>query len=99
MKILQLCAKPPRPLVDGSCIAMNAITVGLTSTGHEVHTIAIKTDKHPGDEKKAAELRREIASYEEVYVDTRLKLLVLVSLVNGQSYNIARFESEALSKK
>lgn len=99
MKILQLCAKPPRPLVDGGCIAMNAITVGLTSTGHEVHTIAIKTDKHPGDEKKAAELRREIASYEEVYVDTRLKPIgALVSLVHGQSYNIARFESEALKQ-
>lgn len=97
MKILQLCAKPPRPLVDGGCIAMNAISVGLTSLGHEVHTIAIKTDKHPGSKELAEKLRDEIASYEEVYVDTRVKPFgALYSLLSGTSYNVSRFESDAV---
>jgi len=95
MKILQLCAKPPRPLVDGGCIAMNAMSVGLASLGHEIHTIAIKTDKHPGSKELAEMLRDEIASYEEVYVDTRVKTFgALVSLISGTSYNISRFESD-----
>lgn len=97
LKILQLCAKPPRPLLDGGCIAMNAMTVGLKMSGHEVHTIAITTDKHPGSPTSSAELKRELASYQECYVDTAVKPLgALINLLKGTSYNISRFEDEGV---
>ena len=36
LRILQICHKPPRPAVDGGCIAMDSLTTGLLAEGHRV---------------------------------------------------------------
>ena len=47
LRILQLCNKPPRPSKDGGCRAMDAMTQGLLSCGHQVKVLTIATEKHP----------------------------------------------------
>ena len=43
MKVLQLCHKPPKPSIDGGCLAMDALTQGLLDQGHEVKILSIHT--------------------------------------------------------
>ena len=47
MKVLQLCNKPPYPAIDGGCIAMKNISLGLINNNIELKIIAISTLKHP----------------------------------------------------
>ena len=47
LRILQICHKPPRPSVDGGCLAMDSLTRGLLDMGHRVKVVSIHTDKHP----------------------------------------------------
>lgn len=46
MKILHLCNKVPFPGRDGSSIAMEALIRIEASLGHEVHVLALNTEKH-----------------------------------------------------
>ena len=45
MRVLQICPKPPRPIVDGGCIAMDTMTCGLRGQGHSVKVLAMATEK------------------------------------------------------
>ena len=47
LRILQICHKPPRPAVDGGCIAMDSLTTGLLAEGHRVKVLTLQTHKHP----------------------------------------------------
>jgi glycosyltransferase involved in cell wall biosynthesis len=46
MKILHLCNKVPYPGRDGSSLAMEALIRLEVKAGHEVHVLALNTDKH-----------------------------------------------------
>jgi polysaccharide biosynthesis protein PslH len=46
MKILHLCNKVPFPGRDGSSLAMEALIRLEEKAGHEVHVLALNTDKH-----------------------------------------------------
>lgn len=46
MKILHLCNKVPFPGRDGSSIAMEALVRLESGLGHDVHVIALNTEKH-----------------------------------------------------
>lgn len=46
MKILHLCNKVPYPGRDGSSLAMEALIRLENKAGHEVHVLALNTDKH-----------------------------------------------------
>ena len=94
MRILQLCPKPPRPSLDGGCLAMDAITRGFVGQGHNVKTLVVSTEKHP--------FRIEVLDYEyikstaieAISIDTKLNPTdALKSMVQGKSYHIARFYS------
>ena len=39
-RILQICHKPPRPAVDGGCIAMDSLTTGMLLEGHQVKVLS-----------------------------------------------------------
>ena len=52
MKVLQLCNKPPQPMVDGGCIAMNTIATGLLDCGIDLKILTVATEKHPFVEEK-----------------------------------------------
>ena len=47
MRILQLCHKPPRPALDGGCLAMDAMTMGFLENGAQVKVLTASTQTHP----------------------------------------------------
>ena len=94
MKFLQICSKPPIPLVDGGAIAMHALTESLLSNGHQVKVVCIFTDKHDFmPEKMPASYIKE-TDIEGVYVDTKLHALEVYSnFITRDPYNLNRFFS------
>lgn len=100
MKILQLCNKPPFPAIDGGCIAMNNITMGLLNEGHDVKILTIETQKHPALYDEMPEDYKKATRIESVYVDTSVNIIDAFSaLVTSDSYNISRFFSPDVDRK
>lgn len=100
MKILQLCNKPPFPLLDGGCIAMSNIATGLMKQGHDVKVIAISTPKHPVKEIPDFNSYREQTQFESVFVDTTITFMGLIkSFFKSESYHISRFNSKQFHQK
>ncbi|MEJ6796357.1 MAG: hypothetical protein QNK63_06570, partial [Flavobacteriales bacterium] len=94
MKVLQLCHKPPKPSIDGGCLAMDALTKGLLDQGHEVKILSIHTHKHPFLKDKLDKDYLKTTSFESIFVDTRVNIVdVFSNLVTQDSYNISRFFS------
>ena len=94
MKILQLCHKPPVPLVDGGCVAMNNITEGLLAAGHQVKVVAIETPKHPVVLKAFSVDYLQSTCFESVFIDTTPHLKdAIQATFKGQAYQIGRFYS------
>jgi hypothetical protein len=94
MKVLQLCHKPPKPSIDGGCLAMDALTKGLLDQGHEVKILSIHTHKHPFLKDKLDKDYLKTTSFESIFVDTRVNIVDAFSnLVTQDSYNISRFFS------
>lgn len=94
MRILQLSHKPPRPALDGGCLAIDAITTGLLNSGARVKVLTAITHKHPLvlDELDSEYLKR--TDLEGVVLDTGLDIRdAYMALLNGDSYNISRFYS------
>ena len=92
MKILQICHKPPYPPVDGGCMAMNNISQGFLSLGHELKVLCIETDKHPFKKDDIPTEILEKTKMEAIHVDTRVNLVeAFCSVVTSDSYNISRF--------
>lgn len=100
MKVLQLCNKPPQPLVDGGCIAINNIATGLLNKGIKLKILTIATQKHPFNLKKIDAEFAKKTKIESVFVDTRINIIDAFSaLVTSDSYNISRFFSPDFNMK
>lgn len=100
MRILQLCHKPPKPEIDGGCIAMSKISEGLMNAGHEVKILTAATHKHPFDLTKIDPTFAEQTQIESVFLDTRINIIDAFSaLVTADSYNISRFFSPDFDRK
>lgn len=100
MKILQLCNKPPFPLLDGGCIAMNNIASGLFNQGHDVKVMAISTPKHPVKELKEFEYYRKQTRFDFIFVDTSISFWGMIkSFFKNESYHIMRFNSKEFHQK
>lgn len=94
MRVLQLCHKPPKPSIDGGCIAMNNISEGLMKNKCKLKIITIGTQKHPIKFDELHENYLDRTNIEGVFVDTKLNLVDAFSnLVTSDSYNISRFFS------
>jgi glycosyltransferase involved in cell wall biosynthesis len=94
MRILQLCHKPPKPTVDGGCIATNMISEGLLKNGFELTILTLSTHKHPFLKEAFSEDFIEKTSIKAVFVDTKLNVVdAFSSLVTSDSYNVNRFFS------
>jgi len=100
MRILQLCHKPPRPAVDGGCIAMDNLTKGLLEAGHDVKVLCASTHKHPFRPSELSAEYKKLSGVEAVYIDTRLNFVDAFSnLITRDSYNISRFFSPDFDMK
>jgi len=94
MKILQLCNKPPRPSVDGGCLAMDALTQGFLKAGHDVKVLAISTPKHKFYPDRISKEYLEKTRFESIFIDTSVNVIDAFSnLLTQDSYNISRFFS------
>lgn len=92
MRLLQICPKPPRPIVDGGCIAMDAMTFGLRSQGHYVKVLAMATEKHPHIEGV------NFGDYQSVKISTALNPIdALLNLLSNKSYNVSRFNHDSVA--
>ncbi len=97
MKILQLCHKPPFPLVDGGCVAIHNVTDMLLNSGQEVKVVALETPKHPVNMSAFPKDYLQRTRFESVFVDTTPRLKdALKSLCTHTSYHINRFYSKQM---
>ncbi|HKL02717.1 MAG TPA: glycosyltransferase family 4 protein [Cryomorphaceae bacterium] len=94
MKILQLTHKPPFPVKDGGCLAINQFSDTLVSQGIDLHVFSISTPKHPF--KKDAFPKGYIAKnhFQSVFVDTSVNVVdAFVNLITRDTYHVSRFFS------
>ena len=99
LHILQICPKPPHPLMDGGCIAMNALTQGLTNAGHKVQVVAMVTSKHPHIPEAFSSDYFEKHKYSHVNIQTELNpFRALLCLLNSKNYNLDRFYSSEFNQ-
>lgn len=100
MNILQLCHKIPFPSSDGGTIAMNNITQGLLSAGHQVKVLAIETPKLRLKSGKDVDEYKASVGFDSVFIDTTPSFFAaLKTIFNGQSYQVSRFYSKEFAHK
>lgn len=100
MKVLQLCNKPPFPKVDGGCIAISNISLGLISKGIELKTLTVSTSKHPFIEDEIPATFKQQSQIEGIFLDTRVNVIDAFSaLVTSDSYNVNRFFSPDFDRR
>lgn len=100
MKVLQLCNKPPFPKVDGGCIAISNVSMGLISKGIDLKTLTVSTVKHPFLEDQIPVEFKEKSKIEGIFLDTRVNVIDAFSaLVTADSYNVNRFFSPDFDKR
>lgn len=94
MKVLQLCHKPPYPVKDGGCLAINQISKGLMSQGIDLTIFSIVTQKHPFKAKEFPKNYLKETKFKAIYVDTRLNVVDAFSnLITQDTYHVSRFFS------
>ena len=94
MKLLQICHKPPLPLNDGGCIAINNISKGLINELGSIKVLTINTLKHPFNLKYYDKQYIKNTNIESSFVNTKINFIDAFSnLVKNNSYNISRFFS------
>lgn len=94
MKILQLCNKPPFPAVDGGCIAIKNISLGLLNAGIDLSLLSVSTTKHPFIKEEFPSSFIKVTNAKGIFVDTRINVIDAFSaLVTSDSYNVSRYFS------
>ncbi|MFZ4399995.1 MAG: glycosyltransferase family 4 protein [Bacteroidales bacterium] len=94
MNILQICNKSPYPPHEGGSMAMNAITEGLLSKGHQVKVLAISSYKNPVNISSFPESYVHSTQFESVFIDLKIRILpAFLNLFSHKSYHVQRFIS------
>ena len=92
LRILQICHKPPRPAVDGGCIAMDSLTTGLLAHGNNVKVLSLFTKKHPFLESQIDKTYLKDTALEVVFADTVVNVRdAMCHVLTGESYHLSRF--------
>jgi len=100
MKILQLCNKPPYPAIDGGCIAMKNVSLGLLNNAVDLKIISVSTLKHPFSLENFPKGFVNQTNIEGVFINTTVNAFdALSSLIKSDCYNVSRFFSENLNTK
>ena len=101
MKILFISHKPPYPIIDGGCHAMDRMLrdfIHCFPTSN-IDYLSIATEKHP-EIKNSIPAELEKISFESIRVSTRLSVFdAFIHLFNNKSYNISRFENKELQSR
>ena len=100
MKVLQLCNKPPYPSIDGGCIAMKSISLGLLNNNVDLKIICISTIKHPFSITDFPKTFVKKTKLESVFLDTKINIIdAFSSIITSGCYNVSRFFSADLDIK
>ena len=100
MKILQLCNKPPYPPVDGGTMAMNSVTQGLLSNGHDVRVLSVCSKKHPVILDRIDSEYKAKTNFEAVKIDLSIRPLdAAIALLCGESYHVKRYIDQNFEKR
>ncbi len=93
MRVLLLAHKPPYPIIDGGCKAIESSLMALVNAGVSVDLLTFTTHKHPG---KGEWPNHENFNFYKVPIDTRVKTFPAIkALIQNKSYNLNRFKSKA----
>jgi glycosyltransferase involved in cell wall biosynthesis len=100
MRLLIISHKPPFPIVDGGCLAMNRFLDCLNEIEFikEITYFSLATHKHPFNSESIPNKYNSKIKFKHHRVDTQIKLLpALNDLIRGKSYNLSRFHSKDTS--
>lgn len=99
IKVLQLCYKPPYPVVDGGTIGMYSIGEGLMNNGCELKILTLYSDKHPFSKDLMPSNYLEKTRIEGVYTNLTPNVFdALLCVFLGQSYVIKRFVTDEMKR-
>ncbi|HRP38879.1 MAG TPA: glycosyltransferase family 4 protein [Chitinophagales bacterium] len=100
MHILQLANKMPYPPKDGGAMGIHIFTDGLLKAGNTVKVIAVNSPKLYTPLSQIPEAYKIETQFEAVEIDTRIKAKdAFLNLFTNQSYNVIRFDAEAMHQK
>ena len=90
LRILHICHKPPRPAVDGGCIAMDSLT---TDCSKKTHPQGVDASHPQAPLCGVCPFRGLLAQTQfRVFADTELNVRDAMShVVTGESYHLSRF--------
>src|SRR5690606_17843626 len=72
----------------------------LDSPENEVRSLSISTPKHPFNISAYPKVFRERFQPEAIFIDTSVRITGAIQhLLNGRSYNLSRFRSQAFAEK
>ena len=101
MKVLFISHKPPYPIIDGGCHAMERMLRDFIHCfpNATIDYLSISTEKHP-EIKNSTPSDLGKVSFESIRLSTKLSVLkAFIHLFNNKSYHISRFENRALQTK
>jgi glycosyltransferase involved in cell wall biosynthesis len=102
MNLLILSHKPPYPIIDGGCHAMDRFVRDLIKTfpASKIQYLCIATQKHPF---KADEIPKDFGaniSFSSVEISTRINpWAAFLHVLQNKSYHISRFKQSAILNK
>ena len=101
MKVLFISHKPPYPIIDGGCHAMDRMLRDFIYCfpNAKIDYLSIATEKHP-EIKNSTPYDLSDVSFESISLSTRLSVFkAFIHLFNGKSYHISRFTNGLIQKK
>jgi len=94
VRVLQISHKPPYPVIDGGCLAINQISQSLIQEGIDLTVRSIATQKHPFRKETFPDGYLSSTSFKAVFADTTPNVIdALSNLITQDSYHISRFFS------
>lgn len=101
MKVLIISHKPPYPIIDGGCHAMDRMLRDflISFPDSEIKYMSIATEKHPGKEKSAPPELVNQVEFTESKISTKINpFLAFIHLFSRKSYHISRFKSSSFKE-
>ena len=101
MKVLFISHKPPYPIIDGGCHAMDRMLRDFIYCfpNATIDYLSIATEKHPEIKNSTPDDLGHV-SFEAISLSTRLSIFkAFIHLFNGKSYHISRFKNKVLQTK
>tara|TARA_E500000331_G_C17237499_1_gene705501 strand:+ start:857 stop:2035 length:1179 start_codon:yes stop_codon:yes gene_type:complete len=102
MNLLILSHKPPYPIVDGGCHAMDRFVRDLLKTfpSAKIHYLCIATQKHPFQANEIPKDLSKQITFSAVEISTRINpWTAFIHILKNKSYHMSRFKQSAILDK